>query len=92
MFNIFKSFNKRKKRTEERQFMYRSLFLQNSQGKEVLLDLMKEVKLFSNNYGGESLEYVEGKRYVLYFILNTIYNNVNSEMNINQLLEDFNHE
>ena len=92
MLKIFRSFkvNQEEKKVKKRK--YREVFLHNPKGREILLEMMKEAKLFSNNYGNESLEYTEGKRHIIYFILNIIYNDLNVNQNINQLMKEFDND
>jgi len=75
MIKFFKFLSFKKRSTQELlefKNIYRDVFL-NSLGKKVLLDLMRESKLFSNNYAGDSLEFLEGKRTLLYYILHMVY-------------------
>lgn len=92
MFKIFQSFARKSEEQKEKKRKYRELFLSNPKGREVLMELMKEARLFSNNYGNESLEYTEGKRHVIYFILNIMYNSLDVNANINQLMKEFDND
>ena len=84
MFNIVKTLydnavNKKPyvKKIEDKKLLYKSLFMSNGQlnplGREVLLDLMEETKLFCNIQDDKDLITREKNRYLLYYILSILY-------------------
>ncbi len=86
MYNIFKILTKipTKNSIQRREEVYKNVFLSPG-GQEILKDLMKQSSMFSANVPDRDYVFTEGKRSIVYYILNMLYNNTTES----KILEDF---
>jgi hypothetical protein len=101
MFSIIKnlynnSTNKKSyvKKVKDKKILYKSIFMSNNQlsplGREFLLDLMEETKLFCNIQNDKDLITREKNRYLLYYILSILYDDYTEIYK--ELIKEINYE